>query len=188
MVRAPGDVPPALRTLIQRSLVRNPSQRIGDIAVTKFLLTELSAAPDAPAAVAQRSETRSPSRSMLMLAAAFALLAVAAVAFAVYSRVPRPEPRAVVGRFSIPLPGGLVFPTGGRQIVAISRDGSQIAYTINQQLFLRSLSDLQPRVLASEFRAGLSQPVFSPDGQSLAFFATDGQCRSSGSRSQAERP
>ena len=182
----PATLPPSLRTLIQRSLVRNPAQRIGDIAVTKFLLEDLNAAPPSPAVIAQRSEQRSPSRSMWVLTGALALLAIAALAFAVYSRLPREEPRAIVGRFSIPLPSGQVFPPGARLLVAISRDGSQIAYAINSQVLLRrSRSHSQDYWQVTPGQASLSRSSL-PMGSRWRF-SPPSIARSSGSHSLAVR-
>src|SRR5262249_6895032 len=73
-----------------------------------------------------------------------------------------------VTRFAINLPPGqqLIEPS---QTVAISPDGTRVAYTANERLYLRSMSDLEPRE-----RSGTQSaigPAFSPDGQSLAFWA-----------------
>src|SRR5689334_20879247 len=43
--RLPADLPPSLRTLIQRCLAKDRRQRVSDIAAARFVLNELSANP-----------------------------------------------------------------------------------------------------------------------------------------------
>jgi hypothetical protein len=54
--------------------------------------------------------------------------------------------------------------------LAISPDGRQIAYYANQQLYVRSMSDLVARPIPAT-QPPLTTPVFSPDGRSIAFAA-----------------
>ena len=58
----------------------------------------------------------------------------------------------------------------GRQMIAISPDGTRIAHTANQRLWLRSVSDFDSRAIASG-TIGIHSPAFSPDGQSVAFYS-----------------
>jgi Tol biopolymer transport system component len=53
--------------------------------------------------------------------------------------------------------------------VAVSPDGSQIVYVANGQLFLRSMSEFDSRAIPTAEGAGIANPVFSPDGRSIAF-------------------
>ncbi|OFW27253.1 MAG: hypothetical protein A3H97_12955 [Acidobacteria bacterium RIFCSPLOWO2_02_FULL_65_29] len=56
--------------------------------------------------------------------------------------------------------------------MAQSPDGNHLVYVANQRLYLRAMSGLESRVIAgSEIGAGVVNPVFSPDGQALAFFS-----------------
>ena len=74
------------------------------------------------------------------------------------------------------MPDGQRFTNGGRQIVAISPDGTRIVYVANQQLYTRRISELHPRPIpGTEGDGGVLNPAFSPDGGSLAFWsAADG--------------
>ena len=65
-----------------------------------------------------------------------------------------------------------MFTGVGRQLVAISPDGTRVLYQANSRLYLRSLGDLEPHVIpGTESDGGLLNPIFAPDGQSIAYFA-----------------
>ena len=55
--------------------------------------------------------------------------------------------------------------------MAISPDGTQIAYVANRQIFLRALSDTNASSLAGTAESDPAEPVFSPDGKWLAFWS-----------------
>jgi hypothetical protein len=58
--------------------------------------------------------------------------------------------------------------------VTISPDGTTIAFTAGNRIYLQSLSDFEPRIVAGAERA--ISPAFSPDSQALAFWA-DGEIK-----------
>src|SRR5262249_33461611 len=140
----PAGIPVPLRTLIQRSLARNLSQRLSDIAVTKFLLSETDAA-NIVENVTPPAPIRPSSPPILILTAPGAVVVGVLIAAAWSWRYGRAEPTPLVGRFAVSLPDGQTFPNGTRTMIAISPDGSQIVYVANSQLYLRALSDLEPR-------------------------------------------
>jgi WD40 repeat protein len=80
---------------------------------------------------------------------------------------PMPIPAAATTRFFITLPEGqqLMLP---RQAVTISPDGTRVVYAADGKLFLRSMTEIEPRAIPGT--EGALHPVFSPDGQSLAFW------------------
>jgi hypothetical protein len=103
-----------------------------------------------------------------LVAAAFAATAVAA---AVAGWFLRPAPTAqpgVVARFSLPLPDDYTIqPTS---IIAVSPDGTHLAYFAGDRLYLRDLAETEPRpVSGTDEPVALTQPVFSPDGRWLAY-------------------
>jgi Tol biopolymer transport system component len=63
--------------------------------------------------------------------------------------------------------------------VAISSDGTQIAYMANQRVYVRTLSDLTVRPVVGSESPGtnMGQIVFSPDGQSIAYWVRTGPPR-----------
>ena len=91
-----------------------------------------------------------------------------------------------VTRFPFILPAGQAFATGGfGRTLAMSSDGAQMVYVATArprqkttdsarrpQLYLRSMSQLEAKPIAgTDLFEGVSEPVFSPDGRSIAFFA-----------------
>jgi Tol biopolymer transport system component len=63
-------------------------------------------------------------------------------------------------------------PQGARQVVAISQDGTQIAYVAENRLYRRSIGELEVQSIPGvEADVRPRQPVFSPDGHSLAFYS-----------------
>jgi serine/threonine-protein kinase len=75
-------------------------------------------------------------------------------------------------RFAIAIPDGQQLQAFGRAI-AMSPAGTHIVYLANERLYLRSLSDLEVRPITGADNAGSRQPrnpVFSPDGRSIAYF------------------
>jgi Tol biopolymer transport system component len=178
----PGDLPGPIRLLIERSLVKDRRRRVGDISTALFLLNE--AAVLAPAS---SSTPAAPRRAIgwLVAGAAVGLLAGATLATIGWQTFGRPAAPAVE-RVSLALPADRAvdffwFPN---QSLAISPDGTEVAYVSanpgapperSTQLRVRSLATLTIRDLPETFLA--HQPFFSPDGQSVAFFTTNGELK-----------
>jgi len=168
----PAEVPPAVRTLIRRCLAKDRRQRVADISAAKFILSELgnvgaSATTSAlPVAAAPQSHWRT-----LAVAAAAAVLTAIVIGAGVWALRPTPS-TPLVTQFAFTLPEGQSFTGVGRQLVAISPDGTKVVYQANSRLYLRSLGDLEPHVIpGTDSDGGLLNPVFAPDGQSIAYFA-----------------
>lgn len=111
------------------------------------------------------------SREKLIWVVASLLIAASA---AVAGWMLKPEPTGAVSRTVITLGPDEHLANLNSPAVAISPDGSRVAYVASRadgpaQLFLRPLNALKAEpVLGTE---GASAPFFSPDGQWLAFFA-----------------
>ena len=81
-----------------------------------------------------------------------------------------------VTRFHFTPPDGQPFTGLARRVIDISPDGAQIVYAANGRLYLRSMSDQDAKTIAgTEIYQSVTNPVFSPDGRSLAFHATSDQ-------------
>ena len=169
----PVSTPGAIRSLVARCLDRDVRRRLRDIGEARIVLDNPSAtiAEDKSRSVAARSSWSWRRRfAVALLAIATATL----VALAAWQL--RPAPPGVVTRFAFTLPDGQVFSRGiGRHTIAISRDGARLVYSgVPAGLYLRAMSQLgATRIQGTEDFARVTEPVFSPDGQSIAFY-TDG--------------
>src|SRR5439155_12745115 len=78
-------------------------------------------------------------------------------------------------RIPIQFPEGVLAEASSNRRVAISADGTRIAYNAGTQgqnkLYLRSLGSLESQVLPL---SGVNTPFFSPDGRWLGFFGLGG--------------
>jgi Tol biopolymer transport system component len=168
----PPRLNPRLTELLRRCLEKNPKKRwhaAADVRVEIELLIGRALIVDEP-----RLATAMPHQpwKRAIVVAASVLVGALAAGYAVWSL--KPEPPRTVARFTVPLPEGQQFTNTGRQVVAISPDGSNLVYVANNRLYLRPLAGLEPRVIAgSETSTGVLNPVFSPDGQTLTFWNGD---------------
>ena len=172
--RLPPNTPAQVRRVLRRCLARDKAQRyrdIGDAALDLLAPQDVDAPahPPAGAGVLPRAG----------LAAAI-LLGASVVAGALWLR-PAPSGETAAAptlRYTIPMPDGFEL-TGP---IAISRDGTQVAYGARdergeQHLYLRRLDGFDP-VRIEGSREGV-HPFFSPDGDSIGFFARNAIWRAS---------
>ena len=172
----PSDTPPHVRSILRRCLQKDPQKRLPHIGVVRLELDDPpaeSAASVTPAAV----PTLAPPRALWKwtLPAIAGALALGAIAGVWWRYQPPPAPP--VARFAIALPESVLTGAISRSFIAVSRDGTQVAFEDNNRIQLRLLSDSMARTIpgteAGVASAGLSNPVFSPDGQSIAFASGD---------------
>jgi len=78
-----------------------------------------------------------------------------------------------VTRFEYALPEGQDVARARRHDIALSPDGSRLVYVANQQLYLRAMDQLDAQPIRGT-NEDPTDPVFSPDGQWLAYFAPAG--------------
>jgi len=182
-------LPPTLHSRLVEVLLycleKNPRQRWHAAADVRLLLEAIpdlsSAAEDARAAAAGAR----PFWQRAVSVAAIALVAALAAAYGAWRL--KPQPARPVTRLSIPLPEGQQFSNIGRPILALSPDGTNLVYVANRRLYIRPMSGYESRPIAgSEQTGAVLNPVFSPDGQSVAF-ASLVTPRSSGCRFRAAR-
>jgi serine/threonine-protein kinase len=159
----PLGVPSSIHALIQGCLRKDRHDRIGDISTARFLLSE----PRAVFADPRSGTSTAGQKRRLALAVGGALVVGAALAAAVLPQGNR-RPSQAVTRFTIALPPGQVL-TLPRQAVALSPDGTQLAYGADGRLFVRSMAEREPKLITGAATA--LSPAFSPDGQSVAFWS-----------------
>ena len=165
----PRDLPTSVRSTLNRCLEKDVSRRIRDIGdVTLAMEGAFETTPGGVSDDAVAPDLRfwqRPATGLGLLAGA-ALMA----GLAVWS-LTRPVPPQLV-RVPILLEPGQVFSYTGRHTVAISPDGSNIAFTANGALWLRPVDQLDATIVPGTETEARS-PFFSPDGQWVGFFADD---------------
>jgi len=164
----PKNIHPFLRALLRRCLQKDRNRRLHDIADVRIQIEEGQTAPAEVAAIAASKTRQWP--IALIIVGIFAIVAIAAV----WMFKKKPEQRSgPVGRFKINLLASQwLYTLGGG--LALSPDGSLLAYAADSQLYLRKMNDFKTSPIngTDVFRAGKpAAPVFSPDGNWLAFFA-----------------
>jgi hypothetical protein len=164
------DVSLAIRTLVRRCLEKDRRTRIADISTARFLMNEpaLDSASVATAPAPGPPRRASWRRLVPLGVVAIVAAALTGVAMLVAGRT---APAPPVTRFVFTLPEGPQFTGTNRRLIAISPDGRQFAYASGSRLFLRSMTDFEPRAIPGTETAGLTSPVFSPDGKDVAFYS-----------------
>jgi len=161
--RLPAGVPPSIRRLLRRCLEKNPKRRRQSAGDVRLDLEEATSEPDAaPATPARRS--RWLTLAWIASAAVAVLLAIPAV-----EHLRELPPQQM--RLQLVTP-----PTPDPRHFALSPDGLSMAYVATgsdgvQRLHVRALDQADGRALIGT--EGARHPFWSPDGQSVGFFASD---------------
>ena len=160
---------PALRRVVHRCLQKDVKQRFRDVGDVRIELTHVLARP--AGSIVRASRRRVPARkTVLALAAAALLAAVAAGVAGWYVRTPPPAPS---GRFVVSaFPSMPIRLSGLTTDLAISPDGSTVAYGVevdgHRGLYVRPVDRLEGSLLSDD---ALDTPFFSPDSASIGFYA-----------------
>jgi serine/threonine-protein kinase len=164
----PKDTTPRLRTLLERCLVKDPGRRLRDIGDVRY---ELDRVLDQPPVGKAAPPARAPLWLRALSYAASLLVGGAVGGYVVWAL--RPEPTQTPVRLSVALPEGQQFTNTGRRLLAISPNGTRIAYAANNQIFMRAIDELEPVPVpgtSGEGTASGRNPFFSPDGLWLGFW------------------
>ncbi len=148
----PATRPEKIRELLRRSLEKDRRERLRDIGDAWL---DLRDAADAPAPKLQAGPR---GRSLYVAAGGVALGAL--LVWSLW-RV-EPEPKMQV-RFTVRLPAGASL---AGPVVAVSPDGTTIAFTGRVELYLRRLNEIESRPVG--FPGVPYAPFFSPDGEWIA--------------------
>jgi serine/threonine protein kinase/Tol biopolymer transport system component len=165
----PANLSPVLVAFLKRCLQKDPRQRIRDIGDVTLALDgafdrAVSSRPPPPASL-------SGWRRILPVAAT-GLIAVLITSLAAWGLWPREAARSP-SRLEYLLPDGQLLQPTQRPVIAMSADGSAFVYQTPEGLYLRSMDALEARLIPGT-QEGLVSPFFSPDGQWVAYFATNG--------------
>ena len=86
----------------------------------------------------------------------------------------QPTEFRTVSRSEYALPDGLDFRNTGGSIVAVSPSGEHFLYNSTDGIYIRSMNEFEARLIPGT-EGSLWNPVFSPDGQEIAYRLGDGQ-------------
>jgi serine/threonine protein kinase/Tol biopolymer transport system component len=168
----PRDVAPRLTELIKRCLEKNPKRRWQAIGDVRYEIESLLANPRAVPQLEAPSSTAPAQRPLWRRALPLAATAVAGALLAAGAmQLARRTPPPLVTRFALTLPTGQAIIAATQGSLAISPDGTRIGYIANRQIFVRTLQQLEmKRIFDNDELQTLNNLVFSPDGQSVAFY------------------
>ena len=163
-------VPPHVAAAVAQALEKLPADRFASAKVFAEALKN----PAFPVATSMRRTVASTGgtawirdpRSLGAVAAIVALGGYAAVK-AIGGARPGAEAGAGITRFVLSIPGGLVQHSGECDQVALSPDGTSLAYVASGKLWVRRLDSWEPKAL--DGTDGAATPLFSADGRSIAF-------------------
>jgi eukaryotic-like serine/threonine-protein kinase len=169
----PSTATATLRTLMARCLERDTKRRLRDIGEARIVLDALitpvtgNARPELPTGSLAAVP---PPRPLWLRAMPLVLVAIGAgLAGGAAAWFLKPSPPRAVSRLSFPLANVHAL-FRNRSAMAISPDGSQVVYATPSGLHLRPLSAVEPKIIpGTESFFNLTEPVFSPDGQMIAF-------------------
>ena len=166
--------PPQLDRVVKTCLAKDPDNRW---QTASDLCRELKWIADSGAQVGPSTGgvTPSPKSRRKMVLWAAASLVAAVVGLTVWSLRPAPAvPPRPVTRFTISLPAGQRLAALDEPAIALSPDGTRLAYIAAQgkglpQLYIRAMDSPEAKPIPGT--EGSANPFFSPDGQWVGFFA-----------------
>ena len=169
--RLPAETPAAIRTLLRRCLEKNRARRLDSATTARLEIDDARATPGANPSVqgGSRHLHRVSWSRVVIATVAITAAALAGVIGGMRLRVEPTVERTAV-RFSVEPPEGLTFfdvpalSPDRRHLVLVATDVSR-----RRQLWLRTLDSEVARPIAGT--EGAIYPFWSPDGQSIGFFA-----------------
>jgi Tol biopolymer transport system component len=166
-------VPPLLDEIVARCLAKDPENRWQTARDLMRQLEWTAVHGRAPSTTTDNAGAPAIARRggwlrTSAVGVAAAAITGAALAWTLWLKAPAPSP---VSRFAFELPDGQGFTRSGRRVLAISPDGQRLVYVANRRLYLRNLNELTAAPIAGTEEADPSEPIFSPDGQWVAFWS-----------------
>jgi serine/threonine-protein kinase len=167
----PSETPVGLRGLLRRALDKDPRRRLQAIGEARIHVEELLSSAHGESAASATSSTTLPMSRRRVLAIAVAsgtvLILASALTTLWLTRTAPPTPATV--RFTIEPPPSQEFariPT--HRDLAVSPDGTHLAYIALNRLMVRRLNELDAAPLGDIAR--VRSPFFSSDGRSIGLF------------------
>ena len=167
MEALPAGTPEPVRRLLRRCLMKDRRERLGDLSAARIEIKDALSSD-----VLAASSAVSPARRRVepgTIAAALVLALLAAIG----AWVLKPPPATtlpLVTRFQVELPANSTWTRMNQHVIAVSPDGSRVAYVADRRLFVRPLGEFESTMIASVIDP--SEISFSPDGQWIGFYAS----------------
>jgi eukaryotic-like serine/threonine-protein kinase len=162
----PSDTPAPIRRLLRRCLAKDPRQRLRDIGDARVEIAEALTATGSDEAPRVSARSRKTTWALLSV---LGLAAVLGAGLLISNAMRSPDARPVT-RFSMIIPRAQVPEGGAYQFLALSPQGTHVAYIANNRIFLRAMDEFEARPVAgTDDQGSLVGVLFSPDGQSIVF-------------------
>ena len=160
----PADTPGSLQRLLHRCLTKEPKDRLSDIGVARLEIRDASDGTRSREPVATVAAVPRKPRPWWMLAAGVVAGAMIA-AIAAWQLWPAPTPLPAL-RLAIDWPSGLTWAAPSGPGLAISPDGTRVAYVAVS-------GNSGPQLCVQDLRSGEMRVVSSADGPYNPFFSHD---------------
>ncbi len=164
--RLPADTPASIRHLLRRCLEKDPRRRLQHMGDARIEIEEALANPAHDAASPPVEKGATAKWSWHQVAAVTALAACTGTGGWLLAHRSASVPSPGMVRLSISSLEPLRGTVYGLRHLAISEDGSRMAYTSNSQLWIRPMGQKD----AVAINVVAEDPFFSPDGKWVAFF------------------
>ena len=170
--KLPAETPPAIQRLLRRCLQKDRTRRLKGLDAARLEIEDALLAPagaaDGGQAAAPRASKRGARRGIANVLVSLVLLAAGLLLGRLNQPGLLPQPPV---RFTLVLPPGQV--SDPNTFGAVSGDGRYFVVTLNgddgPHLWLQKLDTTSAKLLPGT--TGASRPFWSPDNQSIAFFA-----------------
>ena len=169
--RLPVAIPPGVRNLLRRCLQKDRTLRLQSIGDARVEIHEALAAPATEPATRWTGERPLARRAAVLLG--LSCLLIGGLVVGVTGWMLTPPSGKSVSRVVVPLPSGARLPALNTPVLALSPDGSKVAFigagNGGQQIYLRAFDNEEAKAIPDA--NGASSLTFSPDGKWLAFTA-----------------
>jgi Tol biopolymer transport system component len=166
----PAETSVAVRALLRRCLHKDPDRRLRHIADARFNLE------DAETLALPATRPSAPARVVPWAVAAMAIAAAAFFAWMWQVRAPAAPSLTKAVRLEMNLPDGVELFTASSRTLAVSPDGTKIAFigvrSGTRSIFLRSLNQFDAAPLRGS--DGATACFFSPDGTAIGMISAGG--------------
>ena len=172
----PQNLHPRIRLLLERCLKKESKDRYSGISDARVDIQEILANPNGiftqPEGIAESASKR---KIPALWAVLTLLLIVVSCMIAWYLKpTPALEPKQVV-RLDYELPNDQQFSDTSHTNLAVSPDGSLLAYSTPEGIYLHSMDKWTAELL--DRTEGAKSLFFSPDGQWIGFLSNDGKLK-----------